>query len=134
MHDTLELASSARQTHILIVEDNADAAEALAMLLRMNGHDVRIAPDGASALRLTREWTPGAALIDIGLPDMHGLELVRKLRQNEDTKKAAIVAISGYGRPVDIETSLKAGCDYHLVKPVDYEALNAILARERGDK
>ena len=116
---------------ILVVEDNADVAETLAMVLSSSGHEVRIAPDGANALNIVGAWPPEICLIDIGLPDIEGCDLVRRLRALEATKNAFMVAISGYGQQHDIDRSLQAGFDQHLVKPVNFETLVAILSTDR---
>jgi PAS domain S-box-containing protein len=120
------------QARILVIEDNADVAETMALVLRERGHEIRIAPDGASALAMVREeWLPHILLIDLGLPDIHGHELVKQLRTTEATAGAYMVAVSGYGQSSDIRASLEAGFDKHLVKPVDFDVLNAVLDSDR---
>jgi CheY-like chemotaxis protein/anti-sigma regulatory factor (Ser/Thr protein kinase) len=112
---------------ILVVEDNVDAAETLSMLLSMRGHGVRVACDGASALRAVNERAPEIILMDIGLPDVDGRELARRFRNEPQTRESVMIAISGYGEQSDISKSLDAGFDHHLTKPVDYEALERLL-------
>jgi len=120
------------EARILVIEDNADVAETMALVLRERGHEIRIAPDGASALAVVREeWLPHILLIDLGLPDIHGHELVKQLRTTEATAGAYMVAVSGYGQSSDIRASLEAGFDKHLVKPVDFDVLNAVLDSDR---
>jgi signal transduction histidine kinase len=116
---------------ILIVDDNRDAAHALARVLEADGHEVQTAGDGPSALELAPAFRPDVALLDIGLPgDLDGHEVARRLRSLAGPNRIALIAISGYGQETDRERSLAAGCAHHLVKPVDIEALLAILASE----
>jgi signal transduction histidine kinase len=121
-------AAPAQPRDIVIVEDNDDAALTLQRLLESAGHRVRVARDGASGLDLLRAEPPQVALIDVGLPRMSGYEVARHLRGSLDDPPL-LVALTGYGAPEDRERALAAGFDEHLVKPVDYEALNALLAR-----
>ena len=117
---------------ILVVEDNADIAETMALVLGERGHEVRIALDGASAVAMTADgWLPDVLLMDLGLPDIHGHALVKQLRMNEALAGAYMIAVSGYGQPGDIRASLDAGFDKHLVKPVDFDALNALIDTDR---
>jgi signal transduction histidine kinase/ActR/RegA family two-component response regulator len=118
---------------VLIVEDNADAADSLRRLLELAGHRVRVARDGAGGLEALRERAPEIALIDIGLPGMDGYEVVRRARAVIDGRPLPLlVALTGYGLPEDRKRALEAGFDEHLVKPVDANALAALLARGRG--
>ena len=119
------------RVRVLVVEDNTDVADTMALVLRERGHEVRITFDATSALAMTEEWLPDAFLIDLGLPDVHGHELVKQLRTNERTAGAYMIAVSGYGQPRDIQESLAAGFDKHLVKPVDFDALTALLDVDR---
>jgi two-component system CheB/CheR fusion protein len=112
-----------------VVEDNVDAAESLIMLLQLLGHHVRAVHDGISALEVARANVPEVMLIDIGLPGMDGYELARRLRQQPGLERVVLVALTGYGRDEDRERALKAGFDYHLVKPVDPNALRGLVAR-----
>jgi len=113
---------------ILVVDDNIDAAESLALLLALEGHDVKFALDGPAALALASDFQPEAVLLDIGLPGMDGYEVARKLRERPETREALIVAITGYGQQEDRALTKAAGFDHHLVKPVDPEELGALLA------
>ena len=118
---------------VLIVEDNADAAETMQLLLEVHGHQARVAHDASSALAVADEFRPDALLLDIGLPDMSGRELVGILRSRPETSAALIIAVSGYGTQRDIEASRAAGFDQHLVKPVSPQALENALARRDTD-
>jgi len=113
---------------VLIVEDNVDAAETLRMLLELHGHEAQVSYDAGSALTAAAQFHPDAMLLDIGLPDMSGRELVAILRSRPETSGALILAVSGYGSQADIDASRAAGFDQHLVKPVSPEALEAALA------
>jgi two-component system CheB/CheR fusion protein len=93
----------------------------------MEGHTVFKALDGQSALETAAKEAPDVVLLDIGLPDMDGYELARRLRQLEATSKAVLVATTGFGQQQDRERSAEAGIDYHLVKPVDLAALRGVL-------
>ena len=117
---------------ILIVDDSADAAESSAMLLRLDDHEIQIAFDGLSALELARGFKPEIVLLDIGLPGLNGLEVARRLRQSPEGEGVMLVAISGYGQPKDHRRSLEAGFNRHLVKPVDREQFDAVIAAYEG--
>lgn len=115
-------------TRILVVDDFADVADTLALLLRSGGHQVKVAYSGAEALEEAPAFRPEVVLMDIGLPDMDGHEVARRLRQMPETRDAALIALTGYGQPKDIESSRLSGFDRHLVKPVEFTAINALLA------
>jgi two-component system CheB/CheR fusion protein len=117
-------------SRILIVDDNEEAAEALAMLLDLSGHHVKTAGDGRAALALAREMRPDTMLCDIDLPDMSGYDLARALRGDASVAGVYLVALSGFTRPRDRELALEAGFDLHLAKPVDADRLDRVLAGE----
>lgn len=120
--------TASRGLSILVVEDNADARATLEMLLEMEGHRVTAAETGAEAL--TRAGAGlDVALIDIGLPDVDGYEVARRLRGTPHGKAAYLVALTGYGQPEDRKRAMDAGFDTHLVKPVDPDDLVKMLAR-----
>lgn len=108
-------------TTLLVVDDNADAADSLALLLQMDGHEVRVARSGPQGLDMARQWRPRALLLDLGLPGLDGYAVAKSLRADPDTAGMAIVAVSGYGQDSDREKTRAAGFDGHLVKPVDLE-------------
>jgi signal transduction histidine kinase/CheY-like chemotaxis protein len=118
---------------VLIVEDNADAAETLRAVLELAGHRVRIARDGVAGLEAIRTEPPEIALVDIGLPRMDGYELVRRLRGAMDGERPLLIAVTGYGLPEDRERALAAGFDDHITKPVDIDVLASLLAKGRRD-
>jgi signal transduction histidine kinase len=113
---------------LLVVDDNQDAAESLAALLRLLGHDVRTAPDGQIALEVAAAHHPEVVLLDLGLPGMNGWEVCRRLRRQVGLKGALVVALTGYGQEEDRRHSREVGFNAHLVKPVDLAALQELLA------
>ncbi|WLI91183.1 ATP-binding protein [Massilia sp. R2A-15] len=120
--------AAARKLRILLVDDNVDAAEMLAMLLEAAGHEVLVEHNGARGLERARRDKPAVCILDIGLPDMDGNELARRLRQHHDTAEALLIAATGYGGAHDRGNTLAAGFDHHMVKPVDSAALFDLLA------
>jgi CheY-like chemotaxis protein len=114
---------------VLIVDDNQDAAESLALLLRRRGQEVRTAHDGPAALDLARARPPDVVLLDIGMPGMDGLEVARRLRQDLGLKETLLVALTGYDGQADRRRSQEAGFNVHLVKPADVRAVERLLAR-----
>jgi CheY-like chemotaxis protein len=114
---------------ILLVEDDADTAESLALLLRLLGHEVHVAKDGSEAMRQTEANLPDLVFLDIGLPGMDGWEVARRLHQVPGGRAPLLVAITGYGQEADRERSQEAGIHLHLVKPVDPPELEELLRR-----
>ncbi len=112
---------------VLVVDDNVDAAETLGLLLAAHGHEVVIEHDSLRALERARSVAPDVCLLDIGLPEMDGRELARRLRAQPETANAVLVAVTGYGQQQDREDAFAAGFQHHLVKPVDFEALARLL-------
>jgi CheY-like chemotaxis protein len=116
---------------IVLIDDNHDAAESLAMLLRLKGHEVHIAYDGPAGVALVLKTSPECVLIDIGLPGIDGYEVAKRLRSHERTSAdMLLVALTGYGQNEDRMKSEQAGFDHHLVKPVAQNVLEDLL-RER---
>jgi signal transduction histidine kinase len=113
---------------VLVVEDNPDAARSLATLLRLEGHDVRLASDGPQALAAAAESRPDVVLCDLGLPGMDGYAVAAALRAGPATAGVRLVALTGYGQDADRRRSAAAGFDLHLTKPVDPAALHELLA------
>jgi two-component system CheB/CheR fusion protein len=120
---------SQRTARVLLVEDNPDAAESLTMLLELLGHRVRATHDGVAALDAARANVPDVMLVDIGLPGMDGYEVARRVRRDPDLKHVVLVALTGYGQEEDKRQAMAAGFDYHLVKPVNPDALHGLVAR-----
>jgi signal transduction histidine kinase/CheY-like chemotaxis protein len=112
---------------LLIVEDHADVAESLAMILEEDDHAVRIAPDGPTALQALTEFKPDVVLLDVGLPGMDGYQVARRMREETPVSSLTIIALSGFGETEDFRQSKAAGCDAHLVKPVHPNVLRKLL-------
>ncbi|MDP9122541.1 MAG: ATP-binding protein [Acidobacteriota bacterium] len=122
------VATAPRRTHVLVVEDNLDAAESLASLLRLWNHEVSVAHDGPAALEVARAERPEVVLLDIGLPGLDGYQVARRLREEIGLSSALLVAMTGYGQPEDRRRSRDAGIQYHFVKPVEPMVLRSLLA------
>jgi signal transduction histidine kinase/ActR/RegA family two-component response regulator len=114
---------------ILIVDDNQDSALSMAMMLRLMGNEVRIAHDGVEALEKAEAFRPQAILMDVGMPRLNGLDATRRIRAQPWGRSVVIIALTGWGQEDDKTRSQEAGCDGHLVKPVEPAALEALLAR-----
>lgn len=112
---------------ILIIEDNADAREALRVLLELEGHTVEAVEEGQQALEVARAKDPDIALVDIGLPGIDGYEIARRVRAR-DARRPVLIALTGYGQPEDRRRATEAGFDEMLVKPVDPSTLTELLA------
>jgi two-component system, chemotaxis family, CheB/CheR fusion protein len=112
---------------ILVVDDYRDAADSLAVLLRMMGHAVHTAYDGLEALEMAAAWPPEVVLLDIGLPKLNGYEVAERLRA-EHGGDLALIALTGWGQPEDRRRAHEAGFDHHLTKPVELDALRQLLA------
>lgn len=129
-------AKAAIPLNVLIVEDNRDARTTMRMLLTIaHGHTVHEASDGASGVRAALELRPDVALIDLGLPDVDGYEVARRIRAEPDARGITLVALTGYGTPEDRRLTQEAGFDAHLVKPVESAELIKIfeaIIRERS--
>ncbi len=121
------IVTAAPLRRILVVDDNADAAETLAMLLSLEGHETRVANDGATALVLADEFSPDTIFLDIGMPGMNGYEAARRLRDVKGTA-VRLIALTGWGAEEDRRLASEAGFDRHLVKPVDPATLALALS------
>ena len=124
-----EPAGSLQSRRVLVVDDNIDAAEMLATLLSLDGHDVRTAPSGPAALEIIKDFHPQVAFLDIGLPGMSGYELARRIRAEPRLAGIMLVAVTGWGQDEDRRQSKEAGLDYHLTKPVDPREVQALVAQ-----
>jgi signal transduction histidine kinase/CheY-like chemotaxis protein len=116
------------QRRILVVDDNIDAAESLAMLLKLSGHEVDIVHDGLKAVEGAATLEPEVILLDIGLPGLNGYEAARRIRQQQSNRPMTLVALTGWSQQEDRRLSAEAGFDAHLVKPVDFDVLTKLLA------
>lgn len=123
-----ELASAlSGPLRVLVVDDNIDMAESMAMLLKAAGHDVRTAYDGDKTLQAVLDYRPHAVLLDIGLPGLDGHEVAKRIRQQPDLQSVILVAMTGYGQETDRQASLAAGFNHHLVKPAEFKDVDRIL-------
>lgn len=118
---------SAKKKRLLVVDDNLDAAQMLGMFLETAGHEVLVEYNARAALERARMEVPDVCLLDIGLPDMDGNELAKRLRAQPETAKAVLIAITGYGQELDRKRTAQAGFNYHLAKPVHMGRLLEIL-------
>jgi PAS domain S-box-containing protein len=121
-------ASASEPRRILVADDNQDAAESLALVLEMAGHEVRTAFDGEAALRLAAEFRPAVAFLDIGMPQLTGYEVAIRIRQETWGRSVHLVALTGWGQESDRLTAQEAGFDEHLVKPVFPDVLTRLVA------
>jgi signal transduction histidine kinase/ActR/RegA family two-component response regulator len=128
------IAGETRPLLVTIVDDNLDAGQSLAVLLRAHGHTVQVYEDASTTLRAPEAEGTEVFILDIGLPDMTGYELARRLRRHPGHANAVFLALTGYGQERDRELSRQAGFDHHLVKPVDIAKLAQILARAAEGK
>jgi CheY-like chemotaxis protein len=120
--------ASAAGRRVLVVEDNPDAADTLALLLELMGHEARTASDGVQALQVGPGFEPQVVLLDIGLPKMNGYEVCRRMREQPWGREAFIVALTGWGQADDLRQASEAGFDRHLVKPVEEGVVERLLA------
>jgi len=123
-----EKVQSGRRCRILVVDDNRDSADSLAMMLRMMGHEIDVAYDGLEAVQAAETLQPQVVLLDIGLPKMNGYEAARRIREQPWGKSMALIALTGWGQEEDKRRALESGFDHHLTKPVDAEDLEKLLA------
>jgi two-component system CheB/CheR fusion protein len=124
--------STARR-RIVVVDDNVDSAQSLALLLEYDGHEVCVAHAGDAAIDAARGFRPHVVLLDIGLPGMNGYDVARRLRVDPEVPALTLVALTGYGQDEDRERSRAAGFDHHLTKPVEYDRLAALLGSLQVD-
>ena len=127
-------ASALASLRVLVVDDNADAADSLSMLLRSFGHEVKVAYDGLEAVGAAIAFRPDVALMDIGLPKLYGYDAAKRIREALGPG-VLLIAITGWGQDDDRRKSHEAGFDHHLTKPVDFNRLLALMAERspRGD-
>jgi signal transduction histidine kinase/ActR/RegA family two-component response regulator len=112
---------------VLVVDDNVDAAESIAVLLRLEGHEVKTVTDGHQALACSQVFAPSAVVLDIGLPGMDGYEVARRLRELPQTRQALFIALTGYGQKEDRKLAADAGFHHHFIKPADPRAIHHVI-------
>jgi PAS domain S-box-containing protein len=120
--------ASGRQRRILVVDDNRDSAASMAMMLKLKGNEVRTAHDGIEAVEVAHAFRPQVIMMDVGMPRLNGLEATRRIREQPWGRETTIIALTGWGQEGDKERSREAGCDGHLVKPVNIPELEKLLA------
>jgi PAS domain S-box-containing protein len=116
---------------VLIADDNLDSAESLAILLQLEGHEVRLASNGREAVSLATQFGPDVALLDIGMPEMSGYEAAAQIRAQLDGQSMMLVAITGWGQEQDKQYAARAGFDHHLTKPIDLAELAGCFAQQQ---
>jgi len=114
---------------VLVADDNEDAGESLAMLLRLDGHEVEVASNGPDALALFDRMNPDVAILDIGMPGLSGYEVANRIRGRQAGHQVMLIAVTGWGQDADKARASAAGFDHHFTKPVEPEALSALLAK-----
>jgi signal transduction histidine kinase/CheY-like chemotaxis protein len=122
---------SHESARVLVADDNQDAAQTLALILEIEGHDVRTAHTGLDALRLAESFRPQIALLDIGMPQMNGYQAAREIRDRPWGHSILLVAVTGWGQEQDLRMASEAGFDRHLVKPVDPQILTSLVSQAR---
>ena len=120
------------QGRILVVDDLPDAAASLAMVCQLYGAEVAVAPDGMQALAMGETFRPDVVLMDISMPNMNGYEAGRRLRAQPWGTSVVLIALTGWGRPEDVDAALGAGFDGHLLKPVEADALIRLITELRA--
>jgi CheY-like chemotaxis protein len=121
-------AVMSRRLRVLVVDDNADLVEMLAMVVESAGHDVRKALDGISGIATATSYHPDVVFLDLGMPGMGGIEVALELRRSPETSKARMVALTGWDQVEDRQETERAGFDFHLTKPTDPAHLERLLA------
>jgi CheY-like chemotaxis protein len=121
--------TGSRARRILVVDDNADAANSLGRLLNLSGYEVRVAHNGVTALGEVPHFRPRVVLLDLGMPGMDGLETAKEIRKLPDGTDLALIAVTGWGQGEDRQRTEKAGFIAHFVKPIKIAQLEALLSR-----
>lgn len=124
-------ADASGPMRVLVVDDNVDALQLGVLLLEMDGLQVRGAGTGAEALATARDFRPEAIVLDLGLPDMDGIEVGRRLRADASLGRPTLIALTGFDQPQDRQRTRDAGFDHHLCKPVEYPQLVDLIRRSR---
>jgi CheY-like chemotaxis protein len=123
------LTAAGPKRRVLVVDDNRDSAESLALILSLQGHESRCVHDGREALSTGGTYEPDVVILDIGMPGLNGYETARLIRAQPWGRDVTLIAVTGWGRPDDKRRAEEAGFDHHLVKPVELDSLAAVLGR-----
>lgn len=124
--------ATSKGLRVLVAEDNPDCAGSLAMLLRIEGHQVEIARDGPTALESAQTHRPDVLVLDLGLPRLSGYEVAQEVNKQRWEKRPLIIAVTGYGQEADRRHAVESGIDLHFTKPTRPEQLLALLKRFQG--
>jgi CheY-like chemotaxis protein len=116
-----------QRLRVLVVEDNLDQVHTLAMLLRLEGHEVDFAINGYAAIDVAERFKPDVVLLDLGLPGLDGFEVCKRMRRHSGLERVRVIAVTAYGTEGDIARSHAAGCEHHLTKPYDLQHLLAVV-------
>jgi CheY-like chemotaxis protein len=116
-----------KQRCVLVADDNRDAGETLAMLLRLDGHEVHVATDGLEAIEMFARVQPEIAILDIGMPGLSGHEVARRIRDQPSERPVTLIAVTGWGQKADKDRAAASGFDHHFTKPVEPSVLSALL-------
>jgi signal transduction histidine kinase len=122
-------AATTRQRRVLIADDNLDAGESLAMLLRLDGHEVEVAHNGPEALALFDRMKPEIAILDIGMPGLTGYEVAQRIRAQKLSRPVTLIAVTGWGQDADKARAAASGFDHHFTKPIEPESLSALIGK-----
>jgi CheY-like chemotaxis protein len=114
---------------VLVADDNRDAGETLAMLLRLDGHEVHVAIDGLEAVEMFGRVLPDVVILDIGMPGLSGHEVARRIRAQHGERPVTLIAVTGWGQKADKDRAIASGFDHHFTKPVEPTQLSALLQR-----
>jgi DNA-binding response OmpR family regulator len=135
MHDPSSIPDSARSRpqgrRVLVVDDNDDSADSLALLLRIDGHETSVAYNGAEAVRLAESFRPDVVILDIGLPILTGHHVAKLIRAQPWGRDMLLIALTGWGQGEDRKRSAETGIDHHLVKPADTDELRRLIMEPR---
>src|SRR3954471_22414092 len=123
------METPSRCRRVLVADDNVDAGESLAMLLRLDGHEVELASNGSDAVELFDRMKPEIAILDIGMPGLNGYEVARRIRQKAK-QDVTLIAVTGWGQEADKAPAAASGFDHHFTKPVEPAVLSALVGKE----
>jgi CheY-like chemotaxis protein len=115
---------------VLVADDNRDAGETLAMLLRLDGHEVHVATNGLEAIEMFAQIRPDVAILDIGMPGLSGHEVAQRIRKLGNEPPVTLIAVTGWGQKADKERAAASGFDHHFTKPVEPTVLSELLGGE----